>query len=229
MAIRAYGHYGMPMIVFPTSGGRYFEYEDFGMIEAIRPFIEQGRLKVYAVDSVDRQSWLDRDLPPQERVRRHNLYDRYIAKEVVPFIHAHCRGVLPILTTGCSLGAYHAANFFFRYPQLFGGMISLSGVYRAAFSVGEYMDSDIYFHSPIDYLAGMQNPRDIERYRHAKMVFCVGMGAWEDRMIRDTKRIEGIIRQKGIPAHIDYWGHDVEHHWYWWRKQMPYFLSKILP
>ncbi|MCB9639365.1 MAG: esterase family protein [Myxococcales bacterium] len=229
MAMRVYGHYGRPLLVFPTSGGRYFEYEDFGMIEAIRPFIEEGRIKVFAVDSVDRQSWLDRKIQPAEKARRHELYDQYIAKEVIPFIHAHCHGPQPILTTGCSLGAYHAANFFFRYPKLFNGTIALSGVYRAAFSVGDYMDGNVYFNSPIDYLARLNDPQYLEAYRHAKIVLCVGLGAWEERMIRDTRIMQSILQQKHIPAIIDYWGHDVEHHWFWWRQQMPYFLGRILP
>lgn len=228
MELKVYGHYGKPLVVIPTSGGRFFEYEDFGMIEAIRPSIERGKVKVFALDSVDRQSWLDLALPPKERAKRHEAYDRYVLQEVLPFIYDHCRGHHPAAITGCSLGAFHAANFFFRHPTAFDTVIALSGVYSTRFST-EPLSTEIYLNSPLDYLPRLHDPRYLEAYRQGKIVFCVGLGAWEDRMIRDTRRMQSILQTKGIPAWIDFWGHDVEHHWFWWRKQMPYFLQNLLP
>ena len=131
MALRIYGHWGRPFIVFPCSRGRYFDYEGMGMIDALSRFINAGRIKMFCIDSIDSESWYHFRVPPAVRNARHEDYDRYVCREVVPFIRDHCR--LPhdrIMTNGCSMGAYHALNFFLRHPDLFEGTIALSGLYR---------------------------------------------------------------------------------------------------
>ena len=227
MELKVYGHSGKPVVVFPCQGGRFFEYEDFGMVEACRPFIEGGAVTLFTVDSVDGQTWANREAHPAERARRHNRYDRYIVEEVAPFI----RGLLPhasgFLATGCSMGGYHSANFFFRHPDLFDALVALSGVYRLNDFVGEYVDDNVYFNSPLLYLPGLTDPWYLERYRRSQIVVCVGQGAWEDGMLADTRALQAILSSKGIPAWIDFWGHDVHHDWPWWRRQMPYFLGKL--
>jgi esterase/lipase superfamily enzyme len=115
MEIKIYGHWGKPVLVFPSSGGRFYEYEDFGMVQACRPFIEGGKIKLFTVDSVDNQSWFNHGAHPADRARRHNDYDRYIVEEVAPFIRDQGHAS-KFLSTGCSLGAYHAANFFSGIP-----------------------------------------------------------------------------------------------------------------
>jgi esterase/lipase superfamily enzyme len=227
MELKVYGKEGKPVMVFPSSGGRFFEYEGFGMVEACRSFIEAGRIALVTVDSVDGQSWLNQSAHPADRARRHNEYDRYIVEEVVPFVHGHLPGPKTVLATGCSLGAYHAANFFFRHPDVFDGVIALSGVYHLSQYIGGYMDDNVYFNTPLAYLPGLEDPWYLERYRKSQIVFCVGQGAWEDEMIKDTRAMEAILRSKDIPAWVDFWGHDVNHDWPWWRRQLPYFLSKL--
>ncbi len=129
MEMKVYGHYGKPVLVFPAQGGRFFEYEDFKMIDAIAGFIDAGKVKVFTVDSIDNQSWANWNAHPADRARRHEDYDRYIVHEVAPFIHEHCAQTSQkYLATGCSMGAYHAANFFFRHPDVFDAMIALSGL-----------------------------------------------------------------------------------------------------
>jgi esterase/lipase superfamily enzyme len=227
MELKVYGHAGKPTIVFPCQGGRFYEYEDFGMVEACRPFIEAGALTLFTVDSVDHQSWLDRSLPPADRARRHDDYDRYILDEVVPFARALRPHATGILATGCSMGAYHSANFFFRHPDVFDAVVALSGLYSLKLFLGDYMDDAVYYHVPLAYLPGLSDPWYLDRYRRSQIVVCVGQGAWEDPMVEETRTLQRILEAKAIPAWVDFWGHDVCHDWPWWRRQMPYFLSHM--
>lgn len=225
MELKAYGWRGRPVLVFPTSGGRFHEYEDFGMIRALQPFLEEGRLCLFTVDSLDRQSWLNGSASPREKVERHEAYERYILQEVLPFIHARLQGGQKVLSTGCSLGAYHAANFFFRHPDLFDAVIGLSGLYGLGFSLGDNLRDGAYFHSPLHYLPGLEDPWFLERYRESRIVLCAGQGAWEEESIRETLEMKTILENKSVPAWVDLWGTDVDHDWPWWHCQMPYFLG----
>jgi esterase/lipase superfamily enzyme len=228
MELKIYGWYGKPVLVFPAQGGRFFEYEDFKMVEAISSAIEAGKIKLFTVDSLDNQSWGNASLHPADRARRHEDYDRYITGEVVPFIHHHCAGTSEkFMTTGCSMGAYHAANFFFRHPDVFDAVIALSGLYQLKPFVGSYMDDTIFFNSPLDYLAAMNDPWYLDQYRQSKIIACCGRGAWEDAHLADLLALSQILNEKSIPAWIDIWGQDVDHDWPWWRRMMPYFLSRI--
>ena len=131
MALKVYGHWGQPFIVFPCSRGRYFDYEGMGMIGAIAGFIDAGKIKLFCVDSVDEESWYNFAVSPAERNARHEAYGKYILDEVVPFVRDSCRSPRGrIMANGCSMGAYHALNFFFKRPDVFEGTIALSGLYR---------------------------------------------------------------------------------------------------
>lgn len=145
----------------------------------------------------------------------------------MPFIEERLGEGVRALATGCSLGAYHAANFFFRHPDLFDAVISLSGLYSLRFSLGDSLEGGAYFHSPLDYLPGLEDPWFLDRYRQSSLVFCTGQGTWEEDSIRETLAMKGILESKGIPAWVDLWGHDVYHDWPWWQRQMPYFLGKL--
>ena len=231
MALTVYGHWGQPIMVFPCSRGRYFDYEGMGMVAAIAPFIDTGRVKLFCVDSIDAESWYDFSVPPAERNARHERYDRYISDEVVPFVRYHCRDDhLRIMATGCSMGAFHALNFFLRHPDRFGGIIALSGLYRLdrpEFGNGAEDVPAVYFNSPLSYLAGLSDPWYLERYRESTLIVCVGQGLWEDEAIEDTRALDQLFRDKGIQAWVDYWGHDVNHDWPWWYRQMNYFLGRL--
>lgn len=226
MELKVYGHAGKAAVVFPTSGGRFFQYEDFGMIEACRPFIDEGKLKLFTVDSVDQQSWLNYGASPAERAWRHNEFDRYLVAEVAPFIRNHGSSTTRFLATGCSLGAYHSANFFFRHPDIFDALIALSGVYSLAFSVGDYMDDNVYFNSPLAYLPNLDDPWYLDQYRQGRIIICSGQGAWENGQ-EDARAVKRILEAKSVPCWVDLWGHDVNHDWPWWQKQMPYYLSHL--
>ena len=225
MELKVYGHAGRAILVFPSQGGRFHEYEDFGMIEACRGAIDAGKVRFFAVDSVDYQSWVNWGAHPADRARRHEDYDRYIVQEVVPLIRGY--GCDRALTTGCSMGAYHSVNFFFRHPDCFDGCIALSGLFRLNHFIGDYMDNTVYFNTPLAYLPNMNDPWFLDQYRHSQIIICVGQGAWEDGMRVDTAELRRILADKGVPAWIDFWGHDVNHDWPWWRVQMPYFLRQL--
>jgi len=227
MELKAYGYGGRPVLVFPTSGGRFFEYEDFGMVQALEGFLEQGRLCLFTVDSVDRQTWLNPAASTAEKVARHEAYERYILREVLPFLESRNPGGGRLTVTGCSLGAYHAANLFFRHPDPFDALIGLSGLYGLGFSLGEDLGDGAYFHSPLHYLRGMEDPWYLNRYRARRIVLCAGQGPWEEDSVRETVEMKHILEAKGVPAWVDLWGTDVSHDWPWWRRQIPYFLERL--
>lgn len=228
MALKIYGYYGKPVIVFPAQAGRFFDFENFGMVQAVAQHIETGRIKLFCVDAVDSQSWANWNAHPSDRARRHQDYDRYITQEVAPFVRQHCGGFQQkLITTGASMGAYHAANFFFRHPDVFDTTIALSGVYRLNKFIGDYMDENVYFNSPINYLPDLDDPWHLDQYRQSNIIICCGQGAWEDEMIADSHALKQILDAKNIPNWVDFWGYDVNHDWPWWRKMLPYYLDHL--
>lgn len=228
MELKIYGFYGKPVIVFPAQAGRFYDFENFGMVAAIAPQIEAGQVKLFCVDSIDSQTWANAGAHPAERARRHQDFDGYITQEVVPFIHQHCGGSeQKMIVTGASMGGYHAGNFFFRHPDIFDTTIALSGVFSLKLFVGDYMDENVYFNSPIDYLPGLADPWYLERYRQSQIIICCGQGAWEEDMIADARKMDAILNALEVPHWVDFWGYDVNHDWPWWRKMLPYFLDKL--
>lgn len=226
--LKVYGHYGKPVIVFPAHAGRFYDYENFGMVQALRDSIQGGRIKLFTVDSIDRQSWSNNDLHPADRARRHEEYDRYITQEVTPWIREHCGNYEgKFLLTGCSMGAYHAANFFFRHPDLFDSLIAISGIYQLKTILGGYMDDLVYFNTPLAYLPNLEDPWYLDQYRQSQIIVCCGQGAWEDDMLADTLALKAVLDAKLIPAWVDIWGYDVNHDWPWWQKMMPYFMGHL--
>jgi esterase/lipase superfamily enzyme len=231
MEYKVYGHRGKPVLVFPTSKGRFYQYEDFGMINAISGFIESGTIQVWTCDGIDGETFMDFERHPYDRIRQHEQYFKYITQELIPNIQYHSQQANngfehQLMVTGCSLGAYHSANIFFRFPWHFDSVISLSGVYSAEHFFGAFMDQDTYFNSPIHYLANLTDEAYLNKYRAGKIVICCGKGNFEDQMIADALKMKEILASKNVNAWIDIWGEDVNHDWDWWRKQMPYFLGQ---
>lgn len=227
MEFKSYGHAGKPVLVFPTGCGRFYEFEDFGMVEAVRDQIDGGRVTLYTVDSVDCESWMAHWMPPEDRGRRHLQYEHYILDELVPFVNDHSGYEGSLGTTGCSMGAYHAANFFFKHPDIFDTVIALSGMYGPQHFVGDYMDDNVYFNFPLCYLPNLTDPWYIERFREAEIVICVGQGMWEEDSLRETRLLEQDLHALGVTAWVDIWGNNVSHDWPWWRKQWRYFLGEL--
>lgn len=227
MEFKVYGHAGKPVIVFPCQGGRFFEFEDFHMLDYIWPWIEAGQIQLFTVDSLDNQTWAKMDAHPADRGRRHQDYDCYITSELAEVIRKRTAYHGKWLTTGCSMGAYHAANFFFRHPDLFDATIAISGPMRLNLFVGDYMDDNVYFNSPLSFLPSLIDPWYLDQFRQSRIVVCVGQGAWEDPFLEDAHQLDSILKAKQIPAWIDIWGHDVNHDWPWWYKMLPYHLGHM--
>jgi esterase/lipase superfamily enzyme len=226
MELLVFGHAGQALIAFPSQNGRATDWAGFGMVDAVAELIEAGRLLVVAVDGIDWQSWTNAGAPVEARARRHEDYHRYIVEEVVPFARGET-GADSVWATGCSMGAFHAANLFFRRPDLVDGLIGISGLYQPRMFVGDYADDTVYFNSPLYYLPNLADDWHLERYRRSHIAFCVGQGAWEDEALADTRQLQEILYARGVPATFDYWGHDVEHHWYWWQKMLRHHLAML--
>lgn len=226
MEFKTYGHAGRPVLVFPTSNGRFFQYEDSGCIGVLADRIDAGQIRIWTADGIDGESFFSNGHDLQARIGRHEAYFRYIREELLPEILDLGRRA-PILS-GCSMGAYHASNFLFRFPERVAGVIALSGVYSTRHFFGGVLDGQIYFNSPVDYLTGLNDETLLDRLRSRRLFFCCGQGAWEEPMIEDTRHLEAVLRDKGIPAWVDFWGGDASHDWDWWHRQIAYFFGKWL-
>jgi len=226
MSLKVHGHDGRPVVAFPSQEGRYWDFEDRGMVDACAGFIDRGRVRIVSVDGIDWQTWANWNAHPGDRARRHEDYDRYLANEVVPFVR-DLTGRETAWATGASMGAFHAANALFRHPDLFDGLVAMSGLYQLRMFIGDAVDDAVYFNSPLLFLPGLEDAWYLARFRAAKIAIVVGQGAWEEEMVADTKALEEILRAKSIPAVVDYWGHDVNHDWPWWRKMLPHYLELL--
>lgn len=224
MEIAVYGHYGFALLMFPTAAADFLEYERFQLIDAIKPFIDAGKLKAFSINSINSESWLNREMLPEHKAIRHQQYNEYVTREVVPFIKNHCSQETPIITTGASLGALHAANSFFRRPDLFEGTIAMSGSYDLkAYSDG-YYDDNCYFNSPVDYLSNLTDEHILNQLRSKHHIYILsGQGDYEapDRSVQ----LGSILSAKGIPHQVDLWGYDVPHDWPTWRSMLPHVLG----
>ena len=125
------------------------------------------------------------------------------------------------------MGGFHSANFFFRHPDVFDTLISISGLYQLRMFIGDYMDENVYFNTPLAYLPNLNDPWYLDQYRQSQIIVGVGQGAWEEPMLEDAYALKRILEEKEIPHWVDIRGYDVNHDWPWWRKMMPYFYSKL--
>ena len=221
------GAVGQPLLAFPSMNGRVWDWEGYGMVESIRHLIDAGRVTLYVTDGIDWQSCTAGDKPMAERVLRHADFDRYLVEELLPRIRDET-GRDTIWATGCSMGGFHSAGLLFRHPELVDGLIAMSGVYQPRRFIGEYSDAEVLAASPLDLLPSLSDEARLALLRRAKIVFCVGQGAWEDDMLADTRAMEALLAEKQIPAFVDYWGHDVNHDWPWWQKMLPHHLERLL-
>jgi esterase/lipase superfamily enzyme len=227
--VLAYGHWGRPVLAFPSQQGECWQYEERGMVAAIEGLLDAGRAKLYCVDSFDSWSWHDHGLPLEERARRHGTYEWWILDRVVPFVYDDCGGPVEILVTGPSFGAYHAANFALKRADLFPLAICQSGVYDVSVvGWGERGDS-VYFNNPMDYTSHLGGDHlEWLRGRISILLVC-GQGQWEDTTgaLESTKHFAALLGEKGIGHELDLWGWDVAHDWPAWRAQLAHHLPRF--
>ncbi len=229
MEVLVFGHYGRPIIAFPSGGGRFHDFEDNGMIAVIGHLLEAGKVKLYCPDSLDNESWLKSDIDPHWRAIRHQAYQDYILKDLLPFIASDCQIDSPnVGLVGCSMGAYHAANFGLKFPEHFPYALCMSGRYDLDKITGSSASEEVYFNNPMAYLPNLHGEA-LEHTKHfAHIILVCGQGAFEDKCLEETQRLSELLSIKGISHEKHLWGHDVEHHWYWWRKQFYRYMEQAL-
>jgi len=222
MELLTYGYAGMPLIVFPTSMGRFYDYEDRRMIGVLDYRYDSGHLQGFCVDSVDKESWYNRGIPPRDRVLRHMQYEQYLLHEVLPFIQS--RNSAPrIGVTGCSFGGYHAMNFTLRHPELVSACVSMGGAFDIHQFLNGYYDENCYFNCPPDFLPGLSDEHYLSQYRNgARLVLATGE---TDICLAENLRLAHIMDGKQIPHWLDVWGDGTGHDWPWWQRMAVKFFG----
>lgn len=224
MDIVAYGDYGFALLLFPTAAADFLEYERFLLIDELKPFIEAGKCKVYSINSINSESWLNDNMHPRDKAVRHQQFNDYVVNEVVPFIYKDCNGEVDIITSGASLGALHSANTFFRRPDIFNGTIAMSGSYDLQDYTKGYFDETCYFNSPVAYLSNLEDESILNDMRKSSHIHILtGQGNYENPQASET--LSEILNRKHVNNDLELWGKDVPHDWPTWRKMLPYVLE----
>ena len=225
MEYKTYGCEGRGVLVFPSQDQRFYEWEDNGMIDTLAPMIESGYFHLICCDSIDPETWSLTNGDYNNRIQLHERWFHYITDELIPQVCNNQK----LIATGCSMGGYHAGNVFFRRPELFDGIVSLSGLFHADYFFPNFDNSLIYRNSPIHYLgnAGDYN-LTVRQLKNKTMIFCCGQGRYEEITSESTVRLGNILHRLGVNAWVDLWGNDVNHDFYWWRCQAKYFFEKIV-
>jgi esterase/lipase superfamily enzyme len=230
-AVEVHGHYGRPLLAFGAERSDAGEWEREGMVAALAPLLEAGRVKLYTVDAFDAASWSARDKPLEERARAHGRWESWLLDQVLPFIHGDVAGPQDVIVTGVSLGAFHAANLALRHAHSFPLAICLSGNYEPAnwHGWGDRGDA-MYFNDPLAYVAGLEGPHLEWLQQQLSVLLVVGQGAWEEHptgAISSTRRFADALWSKGLRCELDVWGYDVPHDWPSWQRQLAHHLPRF--
>jgi esterase/lipase superfamily enzyme len=223
MPVAAYGHYGFALLMIPTAAADYLEYERFQLIETLQPLINSGRMKVFSIDSINKESWMNREMEPAHKAIRHNQFNQYVFDEVVPFIRNHCSPQTPIITCGASFGALHAMNLFLKRPDLLQGAISMSGVYDLTEYTHGFFDDQVYYNSPQHYIPNLIDHEILEQQRKGRIIIATGSGNYEDP--EANRRFSEVLNHKSIQHTLDIWGSDIHHDWVTWRRMLPHLIE----
>lgn len=220
-----WGHFGTPVLVFPTAGGDPEEIERMGLIGALGPLLEAGRIKVYALDSIAGRAWLMRQ-GPRHCTWLQNQYDACVYHEVVPAIRTDCRASeIEIVTAGASIGAFNAVATLCRHPDAVRAAIGMSGTYDLSPWLHGHFDDDIYFASPWHYLPGLGEGPQLELLRRRFVLLAYGGGRWEAPA--ENWHMADLLGAKGIPNRVDAWGPEWDHDWPTWHRMLPHYLDRL--
>jgi esterase/lipase superfamily enzyme len=217
MELLVFGERGTPVLVFPTSKGRFYQWEDFGLIAHMAPRIDAGWLQLWCVDSMDDESFYAKHRSPQERIARHLAYERYLLDEAIPAIRAE-NDVPFLVVAGASFGATHAAMLVTRHPGIAQKAVCLSG----AFGVSRWLDdsSDGYFLDPLAFLPGLSEERLLAPLRETEIIIATGE---LDPNVEESKRLAALLQEKGVPADLHLWK-GWAHDWPFWKEMVDVFL-----
>jgi esterase/lipase superfamily enzyme len=232
--VLAYGHYGRPVVAFPSENGSVQDWEDRGMVDALAGPLDEGKLKLYCVPSFDSESWTRGDLPLEERARRHGHYEWWVTSRLVELVQADSH-TSELIAAGCSFGAYHAANFCLKRADVFPVAICMSGVYDVAVvdrpgHAGGERGEAVYFSNPMEYVANLHGDHLEWLRAHANLLLVCGQGQWEDTTgaLPSTRQFGSLLAEKGLRHEVDLWGHNVPHDWPSWQRQIAHHLPRFL-
>ena len=220
MELLVFGHAGLPVMVFPTSCGRFYDFEDRGMVAALAAKIDAGQLQLFCMDSVDSESWYNRAAAPRWRVSRHLKYEDYLIHEAVPLVRR--KNPDPrLVSLGCSFGGYHAVNIALRHPEVFSGFISLSGAFDLSYFLYGYYDEECYFNLPTHYLPNLTDPAILDRLRRSNYLLATG---WDDQCLSQNQELDRIMNEKSIPHRLCIWDTPNSHDWPTWQRMAQEYL-----
>ena len=224
MPIVSYGHFGFALLLIPTAAADYLEYERFQLIEALAPMINAGKLRVFSIDSMNNESWMNNNMEPAHKAIRQNQFNDYVFNEVVPFIRNSTSSDAFVYTCGASFGALHSMNLFLKRPDIINGAISMSGVYNLAEYTKGYWDEQVYYNSPEHYIGNLSDHNYLEKIRASHHIHIyTGSGDYEDP--NASRRFASQLFEKGIWCDLQVWGEDIKHDWPTWRMMLPYILE----
>ncbi len=214
----SFGHAGFPLVLFPTSMGTYYENKDFKLIESASWFIDQGLIRIYCPDGVDKMSWYNKGIHPFQRAQNHIWYDKFLYEELMPLIRQES-GIDRIAFAGCSFGGYHAMNFAFRHPEMAKYVLNMGGAFSIKSMVDNHYNDDIYFNNPVDFIPGLSNPLSWD-------IFVILGTGDHDMCKEDNIEMARILGNKGIEHWLDI-RPNAQHDWPVWREMFPHYLSAI--
>ena len=214
-----YGHFGPPVVIFPSAAGFAHEWQQQGMIKVLQPLLTAGKIKLYCPESNVSEAWTRKEGTLEERMHKHHLYERFILEDLSAYIAADCNLKDPILqAAGCSLGATYAANFALKFPHRFKRAICMSGRYLTTALTDGEDSASLYFNNPLAYVANLQGAA-LEKVQRTHLTLICGQGAYEEGCIEETIALAKLLEKKNIPHHRDIWGKDSKHDWDWWKHQ----------
>lgn len=224
MPIVSYGHYGFALLLVPTAAADYMEYERFQLIDALKPYIETGKVKVYSINSINSESWLNNNMIGEHKGIRHNQFNEYVFNEVVPYINNNTSRDTEIIVSGASFGALHSMNLFLKRPDLIQGVIAMSGVYDLTEYSKGFFDDQVYFNSPQHYISNLNDQWYLDKIRSSKHIHILsGGGDYEDP--EASRKFSSLLNSKSIPHTLDIWGNEWKHDWPTWRAMLPAYLE----
>ena len=227
-----YGHFGPPVIAFPSAAGMAHEWDRHGMIDTLAPLLNAGKLKLYCPESNVSEVWTAKDTPLAHRMRRHHAYERFVLETLVPYVREDCRWPsAPMTAIGCSLGGTYSALFALKFPETFKQALCMSGRYLTTELIkpmGSENSQELYFNNPLAFLPGLHGEA-LERVRRDTFLTLVcGRGKWEEGCIEETIALGRLLDDKRIPNLTDIWGPESRHDWDYWQKQVTLHLPRVL-
>ena len=224
MPIVTYGNYGFSLLLIPTAAADYLEYERFQLIDHLAPYINSGKVKVFSVNSINTESWMNNDMQGEHKAIRHNQFNEYIYNEVIPFIKNSTSWDTPIITCGASFGTLHSMNLFLKRPDLINGVIAMSGVYNLMEYTKGFYDEQVYYNSPMHYIPNLADHGVLEQIRRSNHIHIL-TGSGDHEAPDAAKEFASVLYNKGITYELSVWGNEWTHDWPTWRAMLPLFID----